>query len=134
MQETTAASVCVEPGSIVGKSIKVTNTDAMPGRRRGLTLRSFVVCLVSLLLMAVWIEYEELYNVYGGPLAENSPPNSAVGVITAVMLIGGGLFYFRRGLRLCVAELVVIYAALVLAAPLMTQGMWHRIIGLTTAI
>jgi hypothetical protein len=77
-----------------------------------------VVCLVSLLLMGIWIEYEELYNPYGGPLAENSPPNSAVGVILAVMGIGSALYFLRRSLRLVTAELVVIYAALVLAAPL----------------
>lgn len=102
--------------------------------RRGLTWRSFVVCLVALFLMGVWIEYEELYNTYGGPLAENSPPNSAVGVILLVIVIGAALYALRRSLRLVATELVVIYSALVLAAPLMTQGMWHRLFGVITAI
>ncbi len=101
---------------------------------RGLTLRSFVVTLVSLFLMGIWIEYEELINTYGGPLAENSPPNSAVGVVLAVMAIGGLLYLVRRPLRLVAAELVVIYAALVIAAPIMTQGMWHRFFGLVASI
>ena len=102
--------------------------------RPGLTLRSFVVAVVSLLLMAIWIEYEEVFSGAGGPLAENSPPNSAVGVILVVLAIGGALYALRRSLRLVTAELVVIYAALVLAAPIMTQGMWHRIFGLIATI
>ena len=101
---------------------------------RGLTLRSFCVALVAMFSMGVWIEYEELYNNVGGPLAENSPPNSAVGVIVALLVICGLLYKLRHGLRLAVAELVVIYAALALAAPLMTQGMWHRFFGLVAAV
>jgi hypothetical protein len=99
-----------------------------------LTFRSLVVCLVSLVLMAVWIEYEELYNTYGGPLAENSPPNAAVGVILVVLCLSALLYAIRRPLRLTTPELVVVYSSLVLAAPLMTQGLWHRLIGLVSAI
>jgi hypothetical protein len=84
--------------------------------------------------MGVWIEYEELYNVYGGPLAENSPANSAVGVMLVVLGISSLLYMFRRTFRLVSAELIVIYAALLLAAPLMTQGMWHRFFGLISTI
>jgi len=102
--------------------------------RSGLTIRSFVVAVFSLLLMGVWIEYEELYNTYGGPLAENVPPNSAVGVVCALLIVSGLLYKVRRSLRLVSAELVVIYSALLLAAPLMTQGMWHRLFGLVAAI
>jgi hypothetical protein len=100
----------------------------------GLTLRSFVVAIVAMFVMGVWIEYEELYNYVGGPIAENSPPNSAVGVIACLLVIGGLLYKFRGALRLVTAELVVIYAALVLSAPLMTQGMWHRFFALAAAV
>ena len=93
-----------------------------------------VVALVALFAMGAWIEYEELYNNYGGPLAENSPPNAAVGVICALLVICAILYKLRHSLRLVAAELVVIYAALVLAAPLMTQGMWHRLFGLVAAV
>lgn len=102
--------------------------------RPGLTVRSFVVTLFALLLMGIWIEYEELYNTYGGPLAENSPPNSAVGVICALLGISALLYMVKRSLRLAAAEMVVIYSALVLAAPLMSQGMWHRLFGLLAGI
>ncbi len=87
-----------------------------------------------MLAMGMWIEYEENYLTYGGPLAENSPPNAAVGVICAVLIISSLLYLLRKPLRLVSAELVVIYSALVLSAPLMTQGMWHRMVGLIVAI
>ncbi|MEI6084620.1 MAG: DUF6785 family protein [Verrucomicrobiota bacterium] len=100
---------------------------------RGLTIRSFVICVVALFLMAAWIEYEVLYSA-GGPLAENSPPNSVVGVVLLVLGISAVLYKLRRALRLATPELVVIYSALVLAAPLMTQGLWHRFFGLINGI
>ena len=43
------------------------------------------------------------------------------------------LYRFRRSFGLVTAELVVIYTALLVAAPLMTQGMWHRMFGLLAA-
>lgn len=100
---------------------------------RGMTLRSFFVCIFALFLMGAWIELEECY-FNGGPLAENSPPNSAIGVILLVMLISAGLYGLRRKLRLSAPELVFIYSALLIAAPLMTQGMWHRIFAVTASI
>ena len=107
--------------------------DSATGPQRGLTLRSVVIAIVAMLAMGIWIEYEELY-CSGGPLAENSPPNSAVGVIWGLIILSGLLYKFRKSLRLVTAELVVIYSALILSAPLMTQGFWHRIFGLATAI
>lgn len=100
---------------------------------RGLTFRSVVVCLVALFFMAIWVEYEERYTD-GGPLAENSPPNSAVGIVLLVMGIGTLLYKVRRSLRLSPQELMVVYAALVVSAPLMTQGLWGRLVGMLCAI
>jgi hypothetical protein len=104
------------------------------GHQRGLTLRSFLIAVFALLLMGMWIEYEELYCLYGGPLAENAPPNSAIGVLLIVIGISALLYLFRKSLRITSAELVVVLASLLVAAPLMTQGMWHRVFGLLAAI
>ncbi|MBI2438244.1 MAG: hypothetical protein HYV36_05475, partial [Lentisphaerae bacterium] len=103
-------------------------------QKRAFTLRALVVSLVALLLMGIWIEYVERFCWYGGPLGENFPPNAAVGTVLAVMGISVLLGFLRKGLRLAPAELVVVYAALVLAAPLMTQGMWGRLFGLLAGI
>jgi hypothetical protein len=104
------------------------------GRQRGLTVRSFVVAVFALLLLGIWVEYEELFCFYGGPLTENAPPNGAIGVILIVLAISALLYLLRRSLRLASAELVFILAALLVAAPLMTQGMWHRLVGLLASI
>jgi len=93
---------------------------------RGLTLRSFFICIFALIAMAIWIEFEECY-LSGGPLAENSPPNSAIGIILIVMAIGSLLYLLRKSLKITAPELVFIYAALLVSAPLISQGMWHRI-------
>jgi hypothetical protein len=102
--------------------------------RRGLTLRSFVIAVFALLLLGIWVEYEELYCLYGGPLTENAPPNGAIGVILILLALSALLYLLRRSLRLATAEMVFILAALFVAAPLMTQGMWHRIPGLLASI
>ncbi len=104
------------------------------GMNRGFTLRSLVVSLTAMLAMGIWIEYVERYGRYGGPLGENVPPNAAVGIILVVMGVSALLYFLRRSLRLAPAELLVVYAALVLAAPLMTQGLWGRFFGLLAAI
>lgn len=101
--------------------------------RRGLTFRSFMVCIFALLLMGMWIEYQVCFMA-GGPLAENSPPNGAISVLLIVVSISALLYAMRKKFGLVTAELVVIYTALLIAAPLMTQGLWHRIFGLIAAL
>lgn len=101
--------------------------------RRGLTFRSFIVCIFALLLMGMWNEYEIMY-LGGNSLLENSPPSGAVTTLIVVVLICALLYRFRKSLGLITAELVCIYTALLVAAPLMTQGLWHRLFGLIAAL
>ncbi len=108
--------------------------DAQLGTQRGLTLRSFFIAVFALFLLGIWVEYEELYAYSGGPLTENAPPNGVIGVMLVLLAISAVLYAFRRSLRLVAAELVFILAALLVAAPLMTQGLWHRIPGLLASI
>jgi len=54
--------------------------------------------------------------------------------LVIVLIIALILFRFRRSLGLITTELVVIYAALLIAAPMMTQGLWHRLFGLLAAL
>ena len=106
---------------------------AATGQWRGLTFRSFIICLFALLLMGMWNEYQICY-LSGASLLENSPPNGAISTLVIVLVIGAVLYRLRRNFGLATAELVVIYAALLAAAPLMTQGLWHRLFGLMAAI
>ncbi|MHB9023369.1 MAG: DUF6785 family protein [Armatimonadota bacterium] len=102
--------------------------------QRGLTLRSLIVTLFALLFMGMWIEYQECFNIHTGAFAENAPPNSAVCTILILFAVFAVLMSLRRSFRLTPMEYVFIFTALVVASPLMTQGMWHRFFGLIAAI
>jgi len=106
----------------------------MAQRTRTLTYRSLLIGTAAMLVMGLWVHYHEVMAPQPNVLAENSPPGSAVGVLVGVMLIAALLARFRRTLRLAVGELVVVYSMLVISAPLMSQGMWHRFLGLVIAI
>gem|GEM_PF-334096 len=121
----------------VSTQLRQTTAPAARGEapRRGLTFRSFVVCIFALLLMGMWHEYHTCSLGAGGDaLLENSPPNGAIATLIIVLIIAALLYRFRRSFGLMTAELVIIYAALLIAAPLMTQGLWHRLFGLIAAL
>jgi hypothetical protein len=101
-------------------------------RAPGLTFRSFCAALFALLLMAIWINYQEIYTARGGPLAGNAPPNAAVATMLVVMGISGVLYTIRKWLALTRAEWMFLYCALLVAAPLMSGGLWHRLFSVST--
>ena len=86
--------------------------------------------------MGVWIEYKEVIvgSVSGDHFAHNSPPNSVVSVMLVLIVISGLLYRLRRSLRLTTAELIFIYTALLIATPLMTQGLWQRLFAVVAAV
>ncbi len=101
---------------------------------RGVSFRSILIGVVAMIALAIWIHFHSVLVPNPAILAENSPPAGAVGVFLGVLIIGGIVGRFRKRVCLTVTELVVIYAMLVTSAPFMTQGMWHRFLGLLTAI
>jgi hypothetical protein len=102
--------------------------------KRGLTLRSFFVSIFGLMLTGIWINYSTIYTQGAAQYGENSPPIVGVLVILIVMAVSGLIFMIRKPLRLSSAELICVYAGLLVGAPLMCQGMWHRMYGLMIAI
>ncbi len=101
---------------------------------RTFTFRAVAVGAFALVILAIWIHFHEVLVSMPHILAENSPPAGAVGVLLGVVGIGVLLARLRPSLRLSRGELAVIYAMLVAAAPIMSQGMWHRFLGLMAAI
>ncbi len=102
--------------------------------RRTFSFRAFAIGTASAIIMAVWVHFHEVLVPGANILAENSPPASAIGVFLGVIAIAGLVAAIRPALRLTQAELVVIYSILVVSAPLMSQGMWHRFLGFVVAI
>lgn len=98
------------------------------------TWRAVVIGIFSMLGLAFWVQFHEVLVPKPNILVENSPPSGAVGIFIGILLIGSLVTWLRPKLRLSPGELAVIYAMLITAGPLMTQGMWHRFLGLVIAI
>jgi hypothetical protein len=101
---------------------------------RTFSYRALVIGIAAMLVMGLWVHFHEVLVPHTNILAENSPPASAVGLFVGILIVGGLLARFRRSLRLTKGELLVVYTMLVISAPLMSQGMWHRFLGLIVAI
>ena len=98
------------------------------------TLRALLVGIAAMVLLGVWAHAHEVLAPHPAMLGENSPPAGAVAMFIGVMVLFWVLSRYRASLRLMRGELVAVYAMLVISAPLMTQGMWHRLVGLMVAI
>lgn len=101
---------------------------------RTFSFRAVIIGSAATLFMAIWIHFHEVLGMNPRILAENSPPAAAVGLLMGVVLVAGMIAWLKPKLRLTPAELIIIYTILVTAAPLMSQGMWHRFLGFVVAI
>lgn len=100
---------------------------------RTLSYRSVLIGFCGMMLVAIWVFLHKVY-LGGSDADENSPPAMAVGIFLGILLVVGGVQLIKRKLGLARGELLVIYTMLVIAAPLYTQGMWQRFLGLLVAI
>ncbi len=101
--------------------------------QQGLTIRALLSAVLAILLTAFIVEYVERFSS-GSPVAENFPPNAAVLAFLFIMGLSSFLYFIHKALRFTKAEMIIVYAAVVLAAPLMTQGLWGRFFGLLAAV
>jgi len=111
----------------------MTDTPEASPETRTLSYRALLIGFCGVVLVAIWVFLHKVY-LGGTDADENSPPTMAVGVFVGILLIGGLLTLVRRQLALARGELLVIYTMLVISAPLFTQGMWQRFLGLLNAI
>ena len=101
--------------------------------RKGLTLRSLAVALFAIVVMAMHVQYVEVILADGSAVAEQALPIPAVTVFLGLLLVVAGLRWLARVQLLEKAELFCILLILLIATPIMTQGMWHRFVGLIAA-
>lgn len=99
----------------------------------GITLRSLAAILFSMLVMGMGIQYAEVIQAHAGALAEQSVSLPAVAVLVIVLGLSSLFWVFSRRRLLSRAELLCVLYATLIAAPLMTQGMWHRFFGIIAA-
>lgn len=99
----------------------------------GLTWRSLCATLLCLLVLGMGIQYAEVIQAYGGAPAEQAVAIPAVVVMILLLaILWAGTRVVRRQLMTRQELLCVLYA-MIIATPMMTQGMWHRFFGLIAA-
>lgn len=111
----------------------MTDTSDTNAATRTLSYRSVLIGFCGMMLVAIWVFLHKVY-LAGTDADENSPPTMAIGVFLGILGVVGLVQLIKRQLGLARGELLVIYTMLVIAAPLYTQGMWQRFLGLLTAI
>ena len=102
-------------------------------RERGFTPRSVAASIFCLLALSVSTQYAEVVVGLAYP-AEHTLAAPAV-IIFVLLLALCGMFYSVWKFQLLNrSELLCIFYAMLLAAPLITQGFWHRVVSITATI
>lgn len=86
--------------------------------------------LLCMLLAGMYTQYSMVYIAENNQGPEQVLPVPAMAVLLLLVLVGGGLFALFRTRMLTRAELLCVMFTMLLAVPLMTQGFWHRFLGL----
>lgn len=97
----------------------------------GLSIRSFIASIVGMFIVGVYIQVVEVLMAAGSP-AEQALPIPVMFVLLLLIIISL-LFSLIRFRVLNKAELLCVFFAMMISAPIMTQGMWHRFVGLISA-
>ena len=99
----------------------------------GITLPSVMASVFALLVMAILIQYAEIIVGLSYP-AEHTLAIPGMVVFLCISLLGGLFYVTVRARLLTRAERLCVMYTILIAAPLMTQGFWHRIVSITATI
>ena len=111
--------------------------DGAPKGRRfpvapGLTPRSLMASIFGMVLAGIYTQYSMVYICENNQSPEQVLPVPAMAVLLLLVLLGGGLFALFKKRILTRAETLCVVFAMFIAVPLMTQGFWHRFLGLVS--
>lgn len=110
---------------------------AISGPRRylaGLTPASLAAGFFSILLLSMLVQYGEVYVSMSMAITEHTLAVPAIWVGLLLLGIVAISYGVARLQILTRAELMCVIFAMLVAAPLMTQGFWHRIVAITSTI
>ncbi|MCL1857143.1 MAG: hypothetical protein FWF84_05860, partial [Kiritimatiellaeota bacterium] len=96
----------------------------------GLTWRAFFALGFSMLVMGMAVQWFEVILCYGGAPAERALPIPALMVMLFLLVMASLWFALTKSKILTRAEMLCVTYAMLVATPMMTQGMWHRFFGL----
>ncbi len=111
------------------KSNGVTANARVPG----LTLRACFASLLGMLLAGMYTQYSAVLLTESYFIAEAALPVPAMIVLVFLVLLVGSLAAAFRFRLLTRPEMVCVAFSMMMAVPLMTQGFWHRFLGITSA-
>ena len=103
------------------------------GFQSGITPRSLLAAILCMLLAGMYTQYSMVLHGECYMIPEAAMPVPAMHVILLLVVfvgIMGSLFKFRI---LTKAEIVCVAFATIMSVPMMTQGFWHRFLGVTSA-
>lgn len=86
-----------------------------------------------MLLMGMHLQMVEVLLADPSAEAEHALPLPAMIVFLGVLLLAGGVWWLARKAILTRQEMLCVLFSMLIAAPIMTQGMWHRFVGLISA-
>lgn len=99
----------------------------------GITPRSLVATIVCMLLAGMYIQFSMVLIGECYMIPESAIPIPAMIVILVLLAFVGILGLLLKVRILTKAELVCVAFATLIAVPMMTQGFWHRFLGITSA-
>jgi len=110
--------------------------DAAESKRptRLFTPAFFLACVLGLFATAIIVQYCEVYLAVPGALGEQVFSLPAVWVFFVLAVAGGVVFAASKVAGFSRAQLLVLFYVLTLAAPMMSQGFWQRMVSITATI
>ena len=108
-------------------------SDEKPSYVSGLTPRACVASLLAMLLAGIYTQYSVVLLSESYFIAEAALPVPAMIVLLFLVLLVGGLMAAFKFRLLTRQELVCVAFTMMMAVPMMTQGFWHRFLGITAA-
>jgi len=99
-----------------------------------LTPRSVIASLLALLCLSLSIQYSTVMINMISAGSEFALPLPGVAIFLLLLALVFSVLTRLRWQLLSRAELLCVFYTMVIAAPLMTQGFWHRVIGITSTI
>lgn len=99
----------------------------------GVTPRSLVATILSMLLAGMYVQYSMVILGECYRITESAIPIPAMMVLIGLLLLTGIIGVLFKTRILTKAELVCIAFSTLIAVPMITQGFWHRFLGITSA-
>ncbi len=105
----------------------------MSKKQPGITFKSFGILVLLMLLTVGLKQYAEVILSIPHP-AEHTLPLPSLWIFLLFLLVSAGIRKVS-GIRLLTrAELLCVFFALMIAGPIMTQGVWHRLLSITATL